>query len=52
MIKILRLIVMTSIMWLITSIIGGSFNPMEWDWVWRGIAVLWYVAVWREVYRD
>jgi hypothetical protein len=52
MIKILRLILATLIMWLLSSIIGGNWNPMEWHWVWRFIAILWYLVVCREVNKD
>lgn len=38
----------TLIMWCLTSIIGGSFNPMEWNWVWRVIAVIWFLFVGRK----
>ena len=50
--NILKFIMITLIMWCLTSIIGGSFNPMEWNWVWRAIAVIWYLAVYREVMKD
>jgi hypothetical protein len=52
MIKILKLLLATLIMWLLSSIIGGNWNPMEWHWVWRFIAILWYLAVCREVNKD
>jgi hypothetical protein len=50
--KIQSVIMITLIIWTLTSIIGGSFNPMEWNWVWRVIAVIWYLLALKSTMED
>ena len=50
--RIVVLITTTLIIWILSSIIGGTWNPMEWTWYWRVITIIYYLATLDRVLEE
>lgn len=50
--KIGLFIATTLIIWILSSIVGGEWNPMKWTWYWRVITVIYYLATLDRVLEE